>query len=369
MSPEANPLESLALELIGIPSVIGSERALADHVEAWARQRSLDLVVRAGDGLALRPRPARGGRPRVLLLGHLDTVPPADENPARIEGDRIYGLGASDMKTGDALMLHLLARAVEDEPGCDLWGVLYAREEGPYEESGLPEVVEAVPEAFEDVDLAIALEPTDNHFELGCLGTLHATVAFSGRRAHSARPWEGRNAVHMAAPLLSRLAALEPRDRVFDGLLFREVCSATMVAYQGARNVIPGRFELNVNVRFAPHRTGTEAGDWLAALVRESVGAEAMERGEVTVQVTDVCPSGRVCADNELFRSLREAAGPDAETRAKQAWTDVGRLSTMGIDAVNFGPGSPAQAHQAGEHCLRAHLEEARRLLERWLWP
>jgi succinyl-diaminopimelate desuccinylase len=368
LTGDASPLEALTLELIGIPSPIGSERALADHVEAWARERGFAEVTRGGDGLALRPRPFRDGHAHLLLLGHLDTVPPADVNPPRIEGDRIYGLGASDMKSGDALLLHLLALAVEREPNLDVTGVLYAREEGPYDESGLPEVADAAPHAFEHVDLAIALEPTDNHFEMGCLGTMHATVAFHGRRAHSARPWEGRNAVHMAAPLLARIAALEPQDRTFEGLLFREVCSVTMLDYDGARNVIPGRFEVNVNYRFAPDRSGEEAGAWLAGLVRDAVGAEALDRGDVTIEVTDLCPSGRVCTDNPVFQSLAEAAGPGTETRAKQAWTDVGRLSTMGIDAINFGPGSPSQAHQAGEHCVRSHLEEARQLMERWLW-
>lgn len=368
MTAEASPLEALTLELLGIPSVIRSERALADHVEAWARARRFDGVTRAGDGLALRPRPLRGDRPRLLLLGHLDTVPPADENPPRLEGDRIYGLGSSDMKSGDALLLQLLARAVEHEPNVDLEGVLYAGEEGPYEGSGMPDIVTGSPATFEGVDLAIALEPTDNHFEMGCLGTLHAGVIFHGQRAHSARPWQGRNAVHMAAPLLSRIAALEPEDHVFDGLLFREVCSVTMLDYDGARNVVPGRFDLNVNYRFAPNRSLEEAQARFVELVRESVGADALARGDVTVEWRDLCPSGRVCIDNAVFQSLRDAAGPEVEVRAKQAWTDVGRLSVMGIDALNFGPGSSAQCHQAGEYCLRDRLEEARLLMERWLW-
>jgi len=364
----ATPLEALALELLRIPSVIGEEARIAAHVIDWATTRGMHRVARAGDNIALQARPFREDAPRILLIGHLDTVPPADENPPRLLGDRILGLGASDMKCADALILHLIEMAREHQSRFDLAAVLYAREEGPYEHSGFPHIVEAEPDLFEDVDLAIAMEPTDNHFELGCLGTLHALVRFHGRRAHSARPWQGRNAIHMAAPFLQRLAAMEPRDCRYGGLLFREVCSATMVAFDGARNVIPGRFDLNVNFRFAPDRTRSEALAWVADQVSEAVGQAAIERGEVTIEITDLCPSGRVCSDNPVFRALQESAGAGHEIRAKQAWTDVGRLSEMGIDAINFGPGSGSQAHQAGEWCLRANLEAARLLMERWLF-
>jgi succinyl-diaminopimelate desuccinylase len=353
--------------LIRIPSVIGNERAIADHVQAWAEDRGLHEVVRADDNLALRPRAPREDRPRLLLLGHLDTVPVSDENPARLEGDRLYGLGASDMKCADALILHLLEQCLEQEPRYDVTAVLYACEEGPFDESGMPEIVAAAPWFFEGVDLAVAMEPTDNHIELGCLGTMHGRVRFEGRRAHSARPWEGRNAIHMAAPLLERLAAAEPRDVDFDGLRFREVLSATMVEYSGARNVVPGACDVNVNFRFGPDRTREEAVAWFSSFVAEAVGADAIRDGLVGITVTDVCPSGRVCSDNPLLDSLRAAAPDSTQVRAKQAWTDVGRLSEMGLDAVNLGPGSGSQAHQVGEYCLRANLEAARELMESWL--
>jgi succinyl-diaminopimelate desuccinylase len=368
LTAHASPLESLALELLGIPSVIGGEAALADHVEARARARAFEQVVRAGDNLLLLPRPLREGRPRLLLAGHLDTVPESAPNPPRIEGDRIFGLGSSDMKCADALILHLLERAVEEEPALDLCGVLYAREEGPFADSGFPEIAPAIEEHVGRPDLAIAMEPTDNHLELGCLGTMHAGVSFHGQRAHSARPWQGRNAIHMAAPLLAALAALPPRECTFEGLRFREVASATMVDYDGARNVVPGRCEVNVNFRFAPDRSGTEAIAWVTGFVREAVGAEAIESGAVTIEIRDLCPSGAVCHDNAVFRSLRAALPAGTEVRAKQAWTDVGRLSETGIDALNFGPGSGAQAHQAGEWCSRETLRAAQAALEGWLF-
>ena len=365
---QPSPLEALTLELLRLESVIGSERALADWVEAWAKDRGFHEVIRAGDNLALLPRPLRDGAPRVMLLGHLDTVPRSDTNPPRLEGERIYGLGASDMKGADAVILDVLAHAVGHEPTHDLVGVLYAREEGPFEDSGMPEILEAAPALFHDTTLAIAMEPTDNAIELGCLGTMHAKVRFHGRRAHSARPWQGRNAIHMAAPFLSALAALPPRECLFGGLAFTEVCSATMVEYEGARNVIPGSFLVNVNFRFGPDRSRSEAIAWMTRLVHDSMGADAIDEGLVTVQVEDVCPSGRVCDDNPLLAELKQAIGEDVVVRAKQAWTDVGRLSELGIDAMNFGPGSGSQAHQVGEWCDRAQLAASRAILGRWLF-
>ncbi len=365
MTADATELEQLALDLVSIPSVIGEEAAIAAYVQKWADSQDMHEVVRAGDNVAVQPAPFRDGVPRVMLLGHVDTVPPAGDNVARIEGDRIYGLGSSDMKCADALILHLLARAAKAPARFDLVGVLYASEEGPYDRSGMPEIVAAAPAFFEDVALAVAMEPTDNHVELGCMGTMHAWVHFDGQRAHSARPWEGRNAIHMAAPVLQRLANLPVRDVELDGLRFREVCSTTMVEYEGARNVIPGRFSLNVNLRFAPDRTREGAVEYLTTLVRDAAGANAEH---VDVEVTDLCPSGRVCHDNQVLASLRESWRDAPPVRAKQAWTDVGRLSEMGIDAINLGPGSGAQAHQAGEYCLRENLEAARVALERWLW-
>jgi len=369
VSEEATPLEALALDLLRIPSVIGSEGPLAHHVTAWAKERNFHRVQGVGENVALHAHPLREDAPRILLLGHLDTVPVSDLNEPRLSEARIHGLGASDMKCADALILHLLEQSRGRPSPYDITAVLYAREEGPYDESGLPEIAAAAPDLFEDVGLAIAMEPTDNQFELGCLGTLHAHVRFHGQRAHSARPWEGRNAIHMAAPFLAQLAALEVRDCTYDGLLFREVCSATMVEYEGARNVVPGSFTVNVNFRFAPDRTRTEALAWIAEHVRAAVGAEAIDAGRVTIEIMDLCPSGRVCHDNPHLAALREAAGEGSETRAKQAWTDVGRLSEMGIDAINFGPGSGDQAHQVGESCSREKLEAARLVLERWLFP
>ncbi|MEZ5990632.1 MAG: succinyl-diaminopimelate desuccinylase [Planctomycetota bacterium] len=368
MSGEPTELERLCLALLAIPSPIGSEGLVADFCEAYLREKGCYGLTRSGDNLAFQPRPFRPGHPRLLLLGHLDTVPPADDNPARLEGDRILGLGASDMKCADAVILSLAAEAVAREPELDLACVLYAAEEGPYAGSGMPEILAAAPGCFDGVDLAIAMEPTDNELELGCLGTLHAVVRFEGKRAHSARPWQGRNAIHMAGPLLTGIAAIEPRTVTLHGLEFREVISATQIDYEGARNVVPGACTVNLNFRFGPDREPEEAVDHVVRLVAEANAAAGIDPEHVSVEVPDLCPSGKVCGDNALLARLRGAAPRPLETRAKQAWTDVGRLSQMGLDALNYGPGSPAQAHQVGEHALRAKVAESREVLGRLLF-
>jgi succinyl-diaminopimelate desuccinylase len=201
------------------------------------------------------------------------------------------------------------------------------------------------------------MEPTDNDLELGCLGTCHAEVSFTGRRAHSARPWQGDNAIHRAAGLLGRLAAMEREEHVFHGLSFFEVISATMIDYRGARNVVPDRCTVNVNYRFAPGKDEAAVRARLDALVGDEAGYE----------LTDFCPAGKVCGENALLAALQRAAGQIA-VRAKQAWTDVGRLSHLGIDAVNWGPGATSQAHQSGEWVSIAGIARCHRVLQEWVF-
>lgn len=326
-------LSDTTLELCRLPSVTGGEAALADWVHARVGGE------RVGHSVVAR---RRGEGPLVLLVGHLDTVPPKGENPPRVEGGRLYGLGASDMKGGLAVMLALAERSY---PRADLGFVFYDREEGPWVDSGLGPVLEQV-DWLHDAALAFCLEPTDNTVQVGCMGTLHATVRFRGRAAHSARPWQGENAIHKAGALLTALGRRAPVDVDCDGFLFREVLSATLAKGGSTRNVIPDLFELNLNYRFAPGRSGDDVVAELRALC---AGAE--------VEVVEVAPSGRVVVQNSLVQRFLAMTG--ARVEAKQAWTDVARLSAAGIDAVNFGPGLTAQAHQAGEYADPALLEQA----------
>jgi len=347
----------LTQDLLRISSETGDEVHIADHVESWCRGFDPHQLVRSGNSLCVTPRPLDPTRQTVMLLGHLDTVPSAGENPVRVEGDRLFGLGASDMKAADALIMQALRRGGQEGCRHNLIGVLYAREEGPFVESELPGLIEAAPDAFSSTDFAVAMEPTDNRIELGCLGTLHARVVFTGKRAHSARPWQGKNAIHAAAGLLQRLADFQPREYEFEGFTFIESMSATMIDFDGARNVIPSSCAINVNFRFAPGKDEEDCRRDLDAIVA----------GEASFEIEDFCPSGKVCADNGLLAELRQAAG-SPETTAKQAWTDVGRLSHLGMDAINWGPGATAQAHQAGEWVSVAAVEASLETIEHWLF-
>jgi succinyl-diaminopimelate desuccinylase len=267
-----------------------------------------------------------------LLVGHLDTVPLQGHVGATVDGDRVHGLGATDMKSGLAVMIHLVEDLGPDRVAC----VFYAGEEGPLSGNQLAMVLEAFPWLGE-AGAALVLEPTDRSIEAGCQGVVNADVIFEGEAAHSARPWLGDNAVTKAGEFLTMMHGREPELHVVEGLEFREVMSVTTAQGGVARNVIPSEFLLNVNYRFAPDRPKEEAVERLREVCR------AADR----VVVTDVAPAGSVDAGLPLFRRLAEAAG--AMVQAKQGWTDVAQLSEAGIPAVNFGPGEPALAHKPGE--------------------
>jgi succinyl-diaminopimelate desuccinylase len=339
-------LAERTLALCRIRSPTGEEAAICDHLEAWARDRSPTATRRIGNSLVVgREIP---DRPTVALVAHLDTVPFFEGDPeARREGDRLIGKGASDMKGGLAVA-QALAETLPDWSVFAPLLVLYDREEGPYPENGLEALFAAG--AIPPVELAICLEPTANALQLGCVGSLHATLRFRGQAAHSARPWEGRNAVHEAAPLLARLAALPPREVEQEGLTFREVASITRAQGGRARNVVPDLFELNLNYRFAPGKSLETAQADVRGLVGE--GPE--------IEFTDLAPSGPLCLGNPAVQRLGKLAG---RLEPKQAWTDVARFAAHGIDAVNFGPGEPSQAHQVGEWAEIAPLGAAHDIL------
>ena len=229
MTDLATRLAQSTLSLCRISSPIGEERALADHVEAWARAHFPEReVFRLGHSLVLGR--LEDPRPTVALVGHLDTVPAHPEDrPARIEGERVYGLGASDMKGGLAVMMALAEDLPRDALPVNLVWVLYEREEGPYLESGLGPLFDARPE-LKRVKFGIAMEPTDGVVQVGCVGTLHVTLRFKGQSAHSARPWQGENAIHKAGPLLTRLLERPRHEVVHDGFAFYEVMSLTQAA-------------------------------------------------------------------------------------------------------------------------------------------
>ena len=319
MASLAESLAERTLQLCRVRSQTGDEAAICAQLEGWARGRWPDATRRIGNSLVVgQPRP---DRPTLALVAHLDTVPFfAGDGEPRIDGQRLVGKGASDMKGGLAVAL-ALAEALPASVPDALLLVLYEREEGPYTENGLEALFAAG--AIPRVDLAICLEPTANALQLGCVGSLHATVRFRGQTAHSARPWEGRNAVHAAAGLLSRLASLPPREVERDGLVFREVTSITQANGGRARNVVPDLFELNLNHRFAPGKSLAEAQREVRELVGE--GAE--------IEFTDLSPSGPLCLKNAVvqrFRGLtarsRGQTGLDGRRALRRSWHRRGQF-------------------------------------------
>ena len=297
-----------------------------------------------------------GRRAGIVLFGHLDTVPVQQGDfPARREGGRIFGRGASDMKGALAVMLTLGEQIDRARLRTDFCLVFYDREEGPYEINGLGPVLAGRPDLGK-ASVAFCLEPTDLAVQAGCCGSMHATFVFRGRTAHSARPWQGKNAVHEAGPLLAALRDLAPVDVRAGELTFREVTNVTRIEGFSGRNVLPARCDLNVNFRFAPGKTVEQAEAELRALA-ERFGAEC--------EIVDRAPAGDPILDNPLLQKFRALTGVPVEP--KQAWTDVARLGLAGIAAANFGPGDQAQAHQRNESCSEEALERAYHLLERFL--
>jgi len=346
-------LAETLLWLCSIPSPIGEEGPLCDAVSARLSACSLASPIRRYGNSIVVPLTRGSGGPRITLAGHLDVVRTEHDAPPRIEGDRLYGPGAADMKSGLAVMI-ALAQQAHLPFHCDLTLVFYAREEGPYAENELGPVLEADPELSQQ-HLAICLEPSDNCLQLGCNGSLHAHVTFQGRTAHSSRPWQGENAIHKAAPLLTRLAALSPVEYHDGDLVYRTVTSATMAEGGRGRNIVPDHFSLNLNHRFTPGVTSETAMDYIRTLV----GSEA------TIEFSDVSPSAPTFAEHPLVQSLRNAGVVAVEP--KQAWTDVARFASCGIPAVNFGPGVNAQAHQRNEWTHLSLLEPSLAIFHRFL--
>ncbi|HEX8804731.1 MAG TPA: succinyl-diaminopimelate desuccinylase [Acidimicrobiales bacterium] len=331
-------------DLVAIPSVSHEERALADHVVD--RLGALDhlTVDRVDDNVVAR---THLGRPlRLVVAGHLDTVPVNDNATPRVEGDVLYGLGSADMKGGLAVMLALAAEVTK--PAVDVTWVFYSGEEVAAVHNGLGHLFARRPDLVAG-DVALLGEPTDAAIEAGCQGTMRLQIELAGARAHTARPWMGRNAIHRLGGLLATLDRYEGRRPVIDGCEFREALQAVFVEGGAAGNVVPDRAVLTLNHRFAPDRTAEEARAHVASVV-----APHLEDGD-TLEVVDVAGAAAPSLDHPLLSALRDRNR--LEVRAKLGWTDVSRFAAAGIPAANFGPGDATVAHTRDEHLDRASLE------------
>ncbi len=348
-------LLELAAALVDIPSVSHDEAAMGDAVEAALRLCPwLDVERIAGNVVA---RTDLGRATRVVLAGHLDTVPPAaGAERARVVGSTLYGVGSVDMKGGLAVLLHLAGST--PEPTMDVTWCFYTGEEVDRRFNGLEHLFGERPELLA-ADVAVLAEPTGGVVEAGCQGTLRLRLTLEGRRAHTARPWTGRNAIHRLGPILDAVAAYRGRRPVLDGCEFAEQLQAVEVTGGVAPNVVPDGATVVLNHRFAPDRHAEEAAASIEALLDGAVGHE--DRWEVV----DTAPAAPPALDHPVLAALVAATG--AAPRAKLGWTDVASFWSRGIPAANFGPGDPLAAHAPGEHVGADELAAAASVFEQLL--
>jgi succinyl-diaminopimelate desuccinylase len=339
----------LTASLVAVESVSGNERLLADLIAAALGDLPHLTLHRDGDAIVAR---TQLGRPeRVAIAGHIDTVPVAGNLPPRLEDGVLYGLGSCDMKSGVAVQLRLAGQLTE--PSRDVTYVFYDGEEVKAERNGLLRLSRTSPELLA-ADFAVLMEPTDALVEGGCQGTMRAEVRTTGERAHSARSWMGRNAIHEAEPILDLLRRYEARQPVVDGLTYHEGLNAVWISGGVAGNVIPDVCVVTVNFRFAPDRSAQQAQEHLQEVF---AGWD--------VRVMDVATGARPGLDHPAVGSFVAAMG--GEPRAKFGWTDVARFDALGIPAVNFGPGDPMIAHTQHEHVRLAQIEDCEARMHAWL--
>jgi succinyl-diaminopimelate desuccinylase len=343
----------LTRTICDIDSVSGNEGELADAVELAVRSLPHLSVERIGNTVVARTNGERASR--VAIAGHLDTVPIHDNLPTRFESDGgvdyLWGRGTVDMKAGVAVQLSLAAQLTD--PRHEITWLWYDNEEVASELNGLNHLSQSRPDLLR-ADFAILGEPTAAQVEGGCNGTLRVDVRTSGVRAHAARPWAGENAVHKAARVLDTLNAYVPREVEVEGLVYREALNAVMIRGGVATNVIPDECVVHVNYRFAPNRSGAEA----VAHLRELFGAE-------NVTVADLAEGARPGLDTPFAREFLAAVA--AEARPKYGWTDVARFASLGIPAVNYGPGDASKAHADDERVALSEIVACEVGLRDWL--
>jgi succinyl-diaminopimelate desuccinylase len=340
---------ALTAWLVDTPSVSGDEGPLADAIEAALRALSHLAVHR--DGNAIVARTTLGRPERVILAGHVDTVPVAGNLPSRVEGSRLYGCGTSDMKAGVAVQLRLAAGL--PSPGRDVTYVFYDCEEVAADRNGLLRLSHNSPELLAG-DFAVLMEPSSAEIEGGCQGTLRAEIVVPGQRAHTARSWMGRNAIHDAGAVLDVLRGYTPREPEVDGLRYHEGLNAVGIRGGVAGNVVPDECAVTVNYRFAPDLSGEQAAEYVRSLFPAW-----------PVRILDVADGARPGLGQPAAAEFAAAVG--GTPRPKLGWTDVARFSALGIPAVNYGPGISEIAHTPGEYVEMPRIAECEARLRTWL--
>ena len=343
---------ALTAALVDIPSESRNEERIADEVETALREQTTGFeIVRNGNAVLAR---TQLGRPtRVILAGHLDTVPVADNLPSRRSDGELHGCGTSDMKSGDAVFLHLAATVTE--PTHDITLVMYDCEEIESAANGLGRIERELPDWLQ-ADVAILGEPSGGYIEAGCQGTLRVVATAGGTRAHSARSWLGDNAIHKLGAVLDRLTTYQARSVDIDGCTYREGLSAVRIDGGIAGNIIPDAASVTINFRFAPDRSIEQAGQHVR---------ELLDGLDLHIEQTDAAAGALPGLTKSAAAALVETAG--GQVRAKYGWTDVARFAALGVPAVNYGPGDPNLAHRTDERVEVGQITVATDMLRRYL--
>jgi succinyl-diaminopimelate desuccinylase len=332
------------IDLLSIESITGNEKQICDFTYDSIRSSSDLVSIRRIENSLVVFGPQKPGRQTVILAGHFDTVPGKGfGTDVCVKDDRVIGLGASDMKGGLAVMRELLDRSTLQNSRFNIIQVYYHGEEYLYETNGIHTVFKQTPE-LKDAAFSFLLEPTNGDLHLGCMGLLNVVAKFHGKRAHSARPWEGENAIHKAAPFMNRIREQEPLEIMSGGLSFTEVMSITLADGGVAQNVIPDEFKMTINMRIAP---GTTLEDGFAKI-------KQLAGGVAELKIIDSAPSCLVPEKSSILDEFK--ARYNMPIFPKQAYNDVAVFGLHGIPAVSFGPGLTAQAHKAGEYVMIDNL-------------
>jgi len=339
-------MKTVLTQLLAVPTPTFKEKECADFVQNWLIETCNGLQIKRIGNSIIANYPFVEGKPHISLIGHLDVVP-AHIVPFEKNGN-LYGSGASDMKAADAVFMTILKslQSKENLP-YNISVVFYDKEEGTaITDNGLYDLIQSERLFFESIDCAIVGEPTNSTIQIGCVGSIHAIATVNGKASHSARPWDGENALYKALPFMQAIAAIEPKKEPLFGVDFYDVVDITEATAETGRTSVPGYWTCNVNFRFSPVWEEKKAQTYLHKLLLDS--------GACEVTIKDSVYAGKVI-ESPLFKSLVKKIG--AKVEAKQAWTDVAQLTQLGVAAFNFGPGLTGQAHKVDEYVVIADVD------------
>lgn len=347
-------LDKFVIDLLNIESPTFHEETIQKHVkETIVNECPTVKTFESKGSLIVCDHPFQENKPHLALVGHTDVVPAFFK--AYQDGDKLHGAGVSDMKAAVGVFMYLFIHHPEIRDHYNLSLISYVREEGTaIHDNGLYSLIESFPDYFNSIDLAIVGEPTNNTIQVGCVGSIHCEVCIKGQSAHSARPWDGENALYKAVPFIKAIQNIEKKKHTLFGVDFFDVISITESHSEPGRTSVPGEWHCNINYRFAPTKSLEEAESYICQVLKDA------GLSEDEFNITDAVYAGNVI-ENDTMKDLVKKLGAPIE--AKQAWTDVAQLSKLGVSAFNFGPGLTAQAHKPNEYINVSDIHDYTQIL------